>query len=64
MFWTWPIWEGEVSVDVVRSLLAFKELQAELPDRRQLNAMGVKEIYRCERITQGRFRNFNVGIPV
>lgn len=64
MFWTWPIWECEVSVDVVRSLLAFKELLAELPDRCQLDVMGVKEIYRCERITQGRFRNFTVGVPV
>jgi hypothetical protein len=64
MFWTWPIWECEVSVDVVRSLLAFKELREELPDRRRLGAMGVKEIYRCERITQGRFRNFTMGIPV
>lgn len=64
MFWTWPIWECEVSVDVVRSLLAFKELREESPGRRQLDVMGVKEIYRCERITQGRFRNFTMGIPV
>jgi hypothetical protein len=64
VLWTWPIWVGEVSVEVVRSLLALDELRAELPDRRQLDAMGIKEIYRCERITQGRFRNFTVGTPV
>lgn len=64
IFWTWPIWEREVGVDVVRSLLALQELQAEFPDRFKLDAMGIKEIYRCERITQGRFRNFTMGVPV
>lgn len=64
VFWTWPIWEGGLSVEVVRSLLALDELRAERPDRRQLETIGIKEIYRCERITQGRFRNFTVGIPV
>lgn len=64
VFWTWPIWEGEISIEVVRSLLSLDELRAESPDRCQLDAMGIKEIYRCERITQGRFRNFTAGIPV
>lgn len=64
LFWTWPIWEVAINVEVVRSLLALAELRAEVPDRCQLEAMGIKEIYRCERLTQGRYRNFTAGIPV
>lgn len=64
VFWTWPIWEVAINVDAVRSLLALAALRAEVPDRRQLEAMGIKEIYRCERLTQNKYRNFTVGIPV
>lgn len=56
--WTWPIWEPEVEIDVVRSLLAHGELQEEHPDRVRLAAMGVLEVFRCQRVTVGKFRNF------
>lgn len=56
--WTWPIWEPAVELDVVRSMLSLGELQSDRPDRARLRAMGIVEIYRCERVTQGKFRNF------
>ena len=37
----------------VRSLLALPALQEQSPDRKKLGTMGVVEIYRCQRITQG-----------
>jgi hypothetical protein len=57
-FWTWPIWEGLLPLDVVRSLLALRELQRPEPSRSMLVQMGVVEIYRSQRLTVGKFRNF------
>lgn len=62
--WTWPIWEGSLDLDTVRSLLALRELQQSRPPREQLRAMGVVEIYRSMRITQGKYRNFTPAMPV
>lgn len=63
IYWSWPIWDRPVIVEVVRSLLAYDELQRQPPDRRQLSAMGVREIYRSRRITQGKYRNFTPSFP-
>ena len=57
-FWTWPIWEPPLPLDTVRTVLALDTLQAARPDRRELAARGIAEVYRCERITVGKFRNF------
>lgn len=63
VFWTWPIWSAPATLDIVRSLLSLSELQQEDPDRYELNAVGVTEIYRCQRITQGKYRNFTPARP-
>lgn len=63
-FFTWPIWEDPIPVDVVRSLLALRELRDESPPRHRLRALGVIEIVRSQRITQGKYRNFTPGVPV
>lgn len=62
--WSWPIWDCAVHVDVVRSLLALVELLQDLPDRERLRAIGVAAVYRSERLTQGKFRNFSPAQPV
>jgi len=64
MFWTWPIWETDASLDVVRSLLALSDLRREQPDRRKLSALGIREIYRCQRIPRGNYKNFTPAQPV
>ena len=61
--WTWPIWSGLLSLDTVRSLLALTALHKQVPDRIRLGTLGVAEIYRCQRITQGKFRNFTPAWP-
>lgn len=63
-FWTWPIWNGQICVDTIRSLLALSELRSQRPNRNALGARGVVEIYRSRRITQGKFRNFGIASPV
>lgn len=60
---TWPIWGWPLSVDVVCSLLALKETQALEPDRVCLSAMGVVELYRSQRISVDKYRNFSMAHP-
>jgi hypothetical protein len=62
--WTWAIWAKELNLDVVRSLLSFPELQRNTPNRKILQSIGIAEVYRCQRITQGKYRNFSQAIPV
>jgi hypothetical protein len=63
-FFTWPIWEDPLPLDVVRSVLALRELQADNPPPQRLRALGVVEVFRSQRITQGKYRNFTHGVPV
>jgi hypothetical protein len=61
--WTWPIWSGPLSVDVVRSVLALAALQSR-PGDRSVRAMGIVEVYRARRLTVGKFRAFTPAEPV
>lgn len=58
-FWTWPIWNAEASLDVVRSLLSLGELQSDTPSRDELARRGIAEAYRVQRLTIGKLRNFS-----
>lgn len=62
--WTWPVWKTWCCVDTVRSLLAMRALQQRIPPRASLAPMGVIEVFRCCRITQGKYRNFTPASPV
>ena len=63
MLFTWPIWAGPLNIDTLRSLLGMAELQEPRPDRKILRARGVVEIYRSQRITEGKYRNFTPALP-
>ena len=58
-FFTWPIWDIPVSLDTVRSILSLEELQEDAPNRGRLAAMGVREVFRSQRMNTGRYRNFS-----
>ena len=62
--WTWPIWDVPAGLDVVRSLLSLRELQELTPDRGGLAAMGIRQVFRSQRITPDRYRNFTPSMPV
>jgi CRISPR-associated endonuclease/helicase Cas3 len=51
---TWPVWVHALSVDAVRSLVASAELQEPAPDRAELSARGVADVFRVSRIEVGR----------
>ena len=61
---TWPIWDSQLGLDVIRSLLSLKQLQATQPNRARLLSMGIVDVYRSQRFTTGRFRNFSPAQPV
>ena len=57
----WPIWTPLISMDACRSVLALPDLTRQLDDpsaRSQRKARGIVAMYRSERITVGKFRNF------
>jgi hypothetical protein len=57
-FWTWPIWDCPIPVEVIRTVLAHSELQNETPSREALACLGVVEIYRSEKVKVDKYRNF------
>ena len=58
---TWPVWTQPVTVDTVRSLLSLRELEQEIPNRAELHAMGVADIFRVQRVRIGQGANFKVS---
>jgi hypothetical protein len=66
-FWTWPIWESAIGLDLCRSVLALDELQMnprdtggqvrEIPDS-ALRNRGIVGVFRSQRITEGKYRSF------
>jgi hypothetical protein len=70
-FFTWPIWEGELSLPVVQMLLqrSISRLGESSDDEAatvndgtamatQRKALGIVAVFRSQRITVGKFRNF------
>jgi hypothetical protein len=67
IFLTWPIWAPSIPLEVVRSLLALKGLQGfgdNPPPRGELASRGIIEVFRSQRITQGKYRNFASARPI
>lgn len=63
VLFTWPIWNLPLNIDTVRSVLSLPELQEPRPNRDELSAMGIAEVYRSERITRDKYRNFTAATP-
>ncbi len=57
-FFTWPLWSCCLGVDSVRSLLASADVQRCASNAMELSARGILAIFRTQRITLGKFRNF------
>lgn len=57
-FWSWPIWVLPIAMDAVRSLLAYPSLAAPSPNAAHLSRLGVAQVFRSQRLTVGKFRNF------
>lgn len=57
-FWSWPIWEVPATLDVVQSLLSLDAVVTAEPPRSELRPRGIVTVFRSQRITTGKFRNF------
>ncbi|MDO9110836.1 MAG: hypothetical protein Q7U40_09290, partial [Desulfatirhabdiaceae bacterium] len=64
-FFTWPIWDQPISLDIIRALLSLSDLHnSESPPRQILAKRGIVEIYRCERIAPNKYyKNFTPAVP-
>lgn len=60
---SWPIWDRALGMDVVRSTLSMSEVQSPEPDRSALQAIGIVDVYRNQRLTVGKYRNFTIAQP-
>jgi hypothetical protein len=58
---TWPIWAQPAGADAARSLVNLRELEDETPDRIHLQAMGVEDVFRVQRVRIGQGANFKVS---
>ncbi len=58
-FVNWPIWSEWLTLDAIRSLLGMSDIQEQSPRaNRSRSARGICAVYRSQRITLGKFRNF------
>jgi hypothetical protein len=58
---TWPIWSDFLRLESIRSLLSLAQLQEDAPNRRDLIALGIDEVYRAQRLRIGEGANFKVS---
>lgn len=63
-YWSWPIWNTFLSCDTIASALTLAQLKDDKVPRSQLMQRGITEVYRSQRITTGKFRNFTPAQPV
>ena len=61
-FWSWPLWEDALDVQSVMTLLQLASLSAPLFDE-SLKRRGIQVVFRSQRITVGKFRNFTPAKP-
>lgn len=63
-FFAWPIWDSPISLDTVRSLLALREIQSNESDPNLLHARNITAVFKSQRITTGKFRNFTPSVQL
>lgn len=54
---TWPIWTDPLDLDTVKSLLALEDVQSF--NEENLAARGIAQVFRAQRFTEGKYRNFS-----
>jgi hypothetical protein len=58
---SWPMWIPPLSIDEVRSLVAWTEIHEANPEPQQLTARGVARVFRSSRVRIGQGANFKVS---
>lgn len=65
-YWTWPIWDEPLDIDTVRSLLASSKVAVagENSLAKITARMGISAVFRSQRITVGKYRNFTPAVQI
>jgi hypothetical protein len=58
-FITYPVWTCPIDLSTARSLVAARCVQGPEHHRAVLRGMGVGQVFRAERFTDGKYRNFS-----
>jgi hypothetical protein len=56
-FFSWPVWTTPIGINAIRSLLSLQEIQVRT-EAESLISRGVPVVFRSQRITVGKVRNF------
>jgi len=59
----WPIWSRPISMPVVQSLLASQRVRQASTNEAALRRMGVEAVFKSQRLTVEKYRNFTMGVP-
>jgi len=60
-FLTWPLWDQPLGADAIASLLALHWLQSKYADPRAADALGIRSVFRLQRILVGKTPNFTTA---
>lgn len=65
-YWYWPLWTSALELEVIRSTLQIAAVSdfSDPASQAELKQRGIATIYRTERITVGKFRNFTPPVAV
>lgn len=61
-YFSWPIWNTPINLDTVRSLLSLRAIHSDASH--SLRSRGITAVFRSQRITTGKFRNFTPAVQV
>jgi hypothetical protein len=61
---TWPVWSAPLDADSVSSVLALSALQRDDASSAELAPLGICAVFRAQRITLGKYRNFTPAKPL
>lgn len=60
-YWTWPLWQQPLGSDAIASLIALPQLQAETHHAPNLNQLGIRSVFRLQRILVGKTPNLTTA---
>jgi len=64
-YFSWPIWEAQLNIECIRSIMALSEMHGDKPNKRYLQQMGISQVFRCERIAPNKYyKNFSPSYSV
>jgi len=61
---SWPIWSRPLDADTIRGVLTHSLVQSSKPARSESRQLGIEQIFRSRRFTDGQYRNFTPSVSL